>query len=110
VLDDLWNEDCKSWNDLKSLLICGGKGSKIVITTRAKLVAEITRPVSTYTLDGLSKDHSWSLFEKIAFKNRKETNNTKLGEIGREIVGKCQRVPLAIESIGIALYLEKKDG
>ena len=66
VLDDLWNEDCKSWNDLKSLLIRGGKGSKIIITTRAKLVAEITRPISTYTLDGLSKDHSWSLFEKIA--------------------------------------------
>ncbi|XP_075645815.1 putative disease resistance protein RGA3 [Castanea sativa] len=109
VLDDLWNEDCKSWNDLKSLLICGGKGSKIVITTRAKLVAEITRPVSTYTLEGLSKDHSWSLFEKIAFKNKKETNNTKLGEIAREIVGKCQGVPLAIESIGNALYLEKKD-
>ncbi|KAK9988444.1 hypothetical protein SO802_028683 [Lithocarpus litseifolius] len=39
-----------------------------------------------------------------------KTNNTKLGEIGREIVGKCQGVPLAKESIGNALYLEKKDG
>nr|XP_023892129.1 putative disease resistance protein RGA3 [Quercus suber] len=110
VLDDMWNENYKNWNDFKSLLIGGAKGSKIVITTRVKLVAEITRPVSTYALNGLSEDHSWSLFEKIAFRNRQETNNTKLVEIGREIVGKCQGVPLAIESIGNALYYEKKDG
>nr|XP_023926762.1 disease resistance protein RGA2-like [Quercus suber] len=109
VLDDMWNENCKNWNDFKSLLIGGAKGSKIVITTRVKLVAEITCPVSTYALNGLSEDHSWSLFEKIAFRNRQETNNTKLVEIGREIVGKCQGVPLAIESIGNALYREKKD-
>ncbi|KAK4591910.1 hypothetical protein RGQ29_016395 [Quercus rubra] len=110
VLDDMWNENYKNWNDFKSLLTGGAKGSKIVITTRVKLVAEITRPVSIYGLKGLSKDHSWSLFEKIAFRNRQETNNTKLVKIGREIVGKCQGVPLAIESIGNALYFEKKDG
>ena len=66
VLDDLWNENYKNWNDFKILLIGGAKGSKIVITTRVRLVAKITRPISTYALKGLSKDHSWSLFEKIA--------------------------------------------
>jgi hypothetical protein len=30
------------WDNLKSLLMGGAKGSKVVITTRAKLVAEIT--------------------------------------------------------------------
>ena len=110
VLDDLWNENYKNWNDFKSLLISGAKGSKIVITTRVRLVAKITRPVSTYALKGLSKDHSWSLFEQIAFRSRQETNNPKLVEIGREIVDKCQGVPLAIESIANALYFEKKDG
>ena len=108
VLDDMWNENYKIWNDFKSLLIDGAKGSKIVITTRVKLVAEITHPISIYGLKGLSKHHSWFLFEKIAFRNRQETNNTKLVEIGREIVGKCQGVPLAIKSIGNALYFEKK--
>ena len=58
VLDDLWNENYKNWNDFKSLLISGAKGSKIVITTRVRLAAKITRPVSTYALKGLSKDHS----------------------------------------------------
>ena len=72
------------------------------------MVAEITHPISIYGLKGLSKHHSWFLFEKIAFRNRQETNNTKLVEIGREIVGKCQGVPLAIKSIGNALYFEKK--
>ncbi|XP_065631049.1 putative disease resistance protein RGA3 isoform X2 [Quercus suber] len=110
VLDDLWNENYKNWNDFKSLLIGGAKGSKIVITTRVRLVAKITRPISTYALKGLSKNHSWSLFEKIAFRNRQETNNPKLVEIGREIVDKCQGVPLAIESIANALYFEKKEG
>ena len=89
VLDDMWNENYKNWNDFKSLLIGGAMGSKIVITTRVQLVADITRPVSIYDLKGLSKDHSWFLFEKIAFRNRQETNNSKLVEIGREIVDKC---------------------
>ncbi|KAF3947548.1 hypothetical protein CMV_026332 [Castanea mollissima] len=110
VLDDIWNENNKNWNDFKSLLIGGAKGSKILITTRVLLVAKITRPVSIYDLKGLSKDHSWFLFEKIAFRNRQETNDANLIEIGREIVDKCQGVPLAIESIGNALYFEKKDG
>ncbi|XP_075644420.1 putative disease resistance protein RGA3 [Castanea sativa] len=110
VLDDIWNENDKNWNDFKSLLIGGAKGSKILITTRVLLVAKITRPVSIYDLQGLSKDYSWFLFEKIAFRNRQETNNANLIEIGREIVDKCQGVPLAIESIGNALYFEKKDG
>ena len=110
VLDDMWNENYKNWNDFKSLLIGGAMGSKIVITTRVQLVADITCPVSIYDLKGLSKDHSWFLFEKIAFRNRQETNNSKLVEIGREIVDKCQGVPLAIESIGNALYFEKIDG
>ena len=74
------------------------------------MVAKITHPISTYALKGLSKDHSWSLFEKIAFRNRQETNIPKLVQIGREIVDKCQGVSLAIESIANALYFEKKDG
>ena len=50
----------------------GAKGSKIVITTRVQLVAEITSPVSIYTLKGLSEDESWSLFEQIAFRKGRD--------------------------------------
>jgi hypothetical protein len=109
VLDDVWNQNYNKWDNLKSLLMGGAKGSKIIITTRAKLVAETTSPVSIYTLKGLSEDQSWSLFEQIAFRKRQETNNPKLVEIGREILGKCQGVPLAIKSIGSVLHLEKTE-
>jgi hypothetical protein len=109
VLDDVWNQNHNKWDNLKSLLMGGAKGSRIIITTRAKLVAEITSPISVYTLNGLSEDQSWSLFEQIAFRKRQETNHPKLVEIGRKILGKCQGVPLAIKSIGSVLCLEKTE-
>ncbi|KAL4601062.1 hypothetical protein ACB092_11G244600 [Castanea dentata] len=107
VLDDLWNENCKNWNDFKSLLNNGAKGSRIIITTRDKSVVNITRADATYFLQGLSKEYSWSLFEKFAFEKSRDTKNPALVDYGREIVGKCQGVPLAIKSIGNVLYSKK---
>ncbi|KAK4591670.1 hypothetical protein RGQ29_016201 [Quercus rubra] len=107
VLDDLWNENCKNWNDFKSLLINGAKGSRIIITTRDKSVVNITRADATYFLEGLSEDHSWSVFEKFAFEKGQDTKNPTLVDYGREIVGKCQGVPLVLKSIGNVLYSKK---
>ena len=87
----------------------GAKGSKIVITTRMKLVVDITSPVAMYTLDGLSKVQSWSLFKQIAFRKGQETNNPRLVKIGREIVQNCQGVPLAIKSLGSVLRFEESE-
>uniref|UniRef100_A0A2N9I0S0 Uncharacterized protein n=1 Tax=Fagus sylvatica TaxID=28930 RepID=A0A2N9I0S0_FAGSY len=109
VLDDVWSENPHKWDNLKNLLMGGAKGSKIVITTRLKLVADIISPVAIYTLNGLSEDQSWSLFKQIAFRKGEETNNHRLVEIGREIVCKCQGVPLAIKSIGSVLRFEKTE-
>ncbi|KAF3955478.1 hypothetical protein CMV_019309 [Castanea mollissima] len=109
VLDDVWNESHDKWDNLKRLLKGGAEGSKIIMTTRSKLVAEITSPVSIYTLNGLSDDESWSLFEQIAFRKGQETNNRGLEEIGKEILVRCQGVPLAIKSIGRVLCLEKTE-
>ncbi|XP_075644427.1 putative disease resistance protein RGA1 [Castanea sativa] len=111
VLDDVWNEDPHKWESLKDLLIGGAKGSKIVITTRAGLVAEITCSVSIYTLKGLNVKQSWLLFKQITFRKGQGqgTNNPRLEEIGKEIVRKCQGVPLAIKSIGNVLRLEKTE-
>ncbi|KAL4601035.1 hypothetical protein ACB092_11G242600 [Castanea dentata] len=111
VLDDVWNEDPHQWEILKDLLVGGAKGSKIVITTRARLVAEITCSVSIYTLKGLNEKQSWLLFKQIAFRKGRGqgTNNPRLEEIGREIVHKCQGIPLAIKSIGNVLRLEKTE-
>ncbi|XP_065637858.1 putative disease resistance protein RGA4 [Quercus suber] len=100
VLDDIWTEDPENWRKLKCLLMGGSKGSKIIITTRIRLVAEITHTVSPCFLKGLSQEQSWVLFRQVAFKKGQEANNPKLMTIGREIVNMCQGVPLAIKSIG----------
>ena len=83
VLDDVWNKDLHIWERLKDLLVGGAKGSKIVITTRERLVAEITCPAPIYTLKGLNEQQSWLLFKQIAFRKGQGQgiNNPRLEEI-----------------------------
>ena len=109
VLDDVWNEDVQRWCNLKRLLIGGSKGSKVVITTQTKLVAEITDTISPYILQGLSKSQSWSLSKQMAFKKGLETVNPNLEEIGIDIVQKCYGVPLVIKAIERILYFKKTE-
>jgi Leucine-rich repeat (LRR) protein len=109
VLDDVWNENSNKWSDLEDLLVGGLRGSKVLVTTRNGKVANITRTASPYFLGGLSESNSWELFKKMAFKDGEEPKNPKLVEIGREIVKKCARVPLAIRSIGSLLSFENSE-
>ncbi|KAF2320290.1 hypothetical protein GH714_026772 [Hevea brasiliensis] len=103
VLDDVWNEDPAKWFRLKDLLVGGARGSRIIITSRLKRVAEITRSVSIYELQGLSEIESWSLFKQMAFR-RGQVPSPSHEAIGKEIVAKCAGVPLAIRAIGALLY------
>jgi Leucine-rich repeat (LRR) protein len=109
VLDDVWNENTNKWSDLKNLLVGGLRGSKVLVTTRNGKVADITRTVSPYFLGGLSDSNSWNLFKKMAFKDGEEPKNPKLVEIGKEIVRKCAKVPLAIRSVGSLLYFKNSE-
>ncbi|XP_031261861.1 putative disease resistance protein RGA3 isoform X2 [Pistacia vera] len=105
VLDDVWNEDRDKWLKLRELLMSGSPGSKIILTTRTQLVADVTGTIAkSYDLKGLPSDESWCLFKKMAFKQGQERENSKLVTIGKEIVTKCAGVPLAIRSIGSLLY------
>ncbi|KAM3741757.1 hypothetical protein ACB098_07G021000 [Castanea mollissima] len=109
ILDDVWNEDSENWCNLKRLLMGGPKGSKVVITTRTNMVAEITSTISPYVLEGLSRDQSWSLLKKMAFKKGQEIINSNLEAIGMDIIEKCQGVPLAIRTIGKVLFFKKTE-
>jgi hypothetical protein len=109
VLDDVWNDNSDDWSCLKNLLLSGLRGSKVLITTRSMKVAEITGTMSPYLLGGLSESNSWDLFMKMAFKDGEEPKNPNLVEIGREIIQKCARVPLAIRSIGSLLYFKNSE-
>ncbi|XP_050134583.1 putative disease resistance protein RGA3 [Malus sylvestris] len=100
VLDDMWNEDREKWLSLKYLLMGGGKGSRILITTRSEIVATTSDTAKPYTLRGLDEKKSWSLFKEMAFIDGKEPENSTIKEVGMEVARKCRGVPLAIRTIG----------
>ncbi|XP_030943684.1 putative disease resistance protein RGA1 [Quercus lobata] len=109
VMDDVWNEDEEKWCSLRTLLLGGSKGSKVLVTTRTELVADITSTVSPYFLKGLLENQSWSLFKQMTLGKKQEIVNPNLEAIGREIVEKCCGVPLAIKTIGRVLYFKKTE-
>uniref|UniRef100_A0A8R7V1A2 NB-ARC domain-containing protein n=1 Tax=Triticum urartu TaxID=4572 RepID=A0A8R7V1A2_TRIUA len=64
VLDDVWNEEKRMWEDELRLLLCsvGGPGSVIVVTCRSKQVASIMCTIKTHELTFLTGEDSWELF------------------------------------------------
>ncbi|KAJ9158831.1 hypothetical protein P3X46_024377 [Hevea brasiliensis] len=102
VLDDVWNEDCEKWDNLKKILLGGSSGSKILVTTRSKIVAQISSTEEPYLLEGLSPSKSWSLFLHVALRGQ-EPKDSKIKKIVEEIVKKCVGVPLAIKTIASLL-------
>ncbi|XP_043816282.1 putative disease resistance protein RGA1 isoform X1 [Manihot esculenta] len=104
ILDDVWSEDPRKWLELKTLLMGGANGSKIVVTTRSNRVAEIMGTVSPQNLSLLPHQDCLSLFFKCAFKEYEVKQNPNLTTIGEEIVRKCKGVPLAVITLGSLLY------
>ncbi|RVX04553.1 putative disease resistance RPP13-like protein 1 [Vitis vinifera] len=104
VLDDVWNEDSCDWDALRTPLIVGAKGSKIIVTTRSTNVAFAMHAVRTHCLGGLSSEDGWSLFKKLAFESGDSSGHPQLEAIGEKIVHKCQGLPLAIKAMGSLLH------
>ncbi|PRQ50600.1 putative P-loop containing nucleoside triphosphate hydrolase, leucine-rich repeat domain, L [Rosa chinensis] len=108
VLDDVWNQDYKKWEQLKLPLQNGAVGSKIIVTTRKEEVARMMgAPDNTINLKVLSDENCWSLFARIAFTNRNQDECKTLEPIGKEIVKKCKGLPLVAKTLG-GLMLCKK--
>ncbi|XP_021743838.1 putative disease resistance protein RGA3 [Chenopodium quinoa] len=103
VLDDVWSENCMKWTELKKFLILGGKGSRILVTSRSKKVAVCIGNYPIHVLPGLSEEDSWKLFKKISLGERQDEAVTGLVEIGKEIVRKCVNVPLSIKVVASLL-------
>nr|AAO37646.1 NBS-LRR resistance protein RGH2 [Manihot esculenta] len=108
VLDDVWNENREKWENLKRLLVGGSSGSKILITTRSKKVADISSTMAPHVLEGLSPDESWSLFLHVALEGQ-EPKHANVREMGKEILKKCRGVPLAIKTIASLLYAKNPE-
>uniref|UniRef100_A0A0D9XAE9 NB-ARC domain-containing protein n=1 Tax=Leersia perrieri TaxID=77586 RepID=A0A0D9XAE9_9ORYZ len=101
VLDDVWNEDEKKWeDDLRPLLnSVGGPGSVMIVTTRSKRVASIMGTLGPHELQCLNEDASWEVFSKRAFA-KQVREQVELVAIGRRIVKKCRGLPLALKTMG----------
>ncbi|XP_017412856.1 disease resistance protein RGA2-like [Vigna angularis] len=113
VLDDVWSEDPARWHELKEIIDVDVEGSKVLLTTRSHAVAAImhTKSSNLYLLGCLSEEDSLSLFVKFAFDDGEEKKHPELLEIGKEIVGKCGGLPLAVKTVGSSLFsmFDKKE-
>nr|CAN74331.1 hypothetical protein VITISV_010084 [Vitis vinifera] len=110
VLDDLWNEKYDQWDSLRSPLLEGAPGSKILVTTRNKNVATMMGgDKNFYELKHLSDNDCWELFKRHAFENRNTNEHPDLALIGREIVKKCGGLPLAAKALGGLLRHEHRE-
>ncbi|EMS51339.1 Disease resistance protein RGA2 [Triticum urartu] len=93
VLDDVWDEDKRMWEDELKPLLCsvGGPGSVIV----------------PHELVFLSEEDSWELFSNKAFSNGVD-DQPVLVAIERRIVNKCGGLPLALKTMGGLLSSKEK--
>ncbi|KAL5548779.1 hypothetical protein UlMin_004010 [Ulmus minor] len=104
VLDDVWNESRQLWNNLKSAFKHGGRGSKIIVTTRSKQVASTMGNVAMHELQLVSDEDCWHIFAKDVFDDVDFDAHSELKTIGMEIVKKCKGLPLAVKSMAGVLH------
>ncbi|MED6186120.1 hypothetical protein PIB30_063771 [Stylosanthes scabra] len=100
VLDDVWNESYDDWNMLLKPFQKGVKGSKILITTRSKKVASLVETVSPHELRSLSDEDCWLVFSKHARLSTTSMENPTLIKVGKDIIKKCDGLPLAVQALG----------
>ncbi|KAH0717693.1 hypothetical protein KY285_013724 [Solanum tuberosum] len=106
VLDDIWTtEACdlivRSFPD-------NGKSSRLLLTCRSKEVAlHADAHTTLYEHKVLSEEESWELFLKKAVAEDREFPHDLVG-VGKEILEKCDGLPLAITVIGGLLARKKK--
>ncbi|EOY20017.1 LRR and NB-ARC domains-containing disease resistance protein, putative [Theobroma cacao] len=106
VLDDVWTENFRDWEILKSPLLSGARGSKILVTTRNQNVAIIACSTS-HLLPLLGVNECWAIFARYAFVDRSKSEIERLEDIGKRIVLKCGGLPLAVKAIAGVLRLKR---
>uniref|UniRef100_J3MQG2 NB-ARC domain-containing protein n=1 Tax=Oryza brachyantha TaxID=4533 RepID=J3MQG2_ORYBR len=108
VLDDVWCTDV--WMDLAGTVGSSSNENKVIITTRIKEVASLASEDQVLELKKLNEADSWCLFCRWAFKNNMDRAcPPELEPLGREIVGKCDGLPLAVVVVGNMLSFKKQD-
>ncbi|KAI8537634.1 hypothetical protein RHMOL_Rhmol09G0039500 [Rhododendron molle] len=115
VLDDVW--DKKAWPSLMRAFPNENNGSRVIMTTRNKVVAEASNErTCVHELPFLNDEESWELFCSKAFPNYdNEVGDEKsrcppcLENLAREMASKCRGLPLAIVVLGGLLRRKDPD-
>ncbi|XP_023755922.1 putative late blight resistance protein homolog R1B-16 [Lactuca sativa] len=93
VLDDIW--DFKAWNDLQIYFPDDKVGSRVVFTSRdIDISLHVGAARASHVLRLRTTDESWDIFQMNVF--RSGICPSYLEPTGREIVRKCEGLPLAI--------------
>ena len=108
VFDDVWIEDDVLWEPFGLALQNAAQGSRILVTTRKRKVAEVMRSAKMIDLEELSDDDCWSIFSTIAFSDRDSEQRKDLEEIGRKISDKCKGLPLAARTLGSLMRFKSR--
>ncbi|KAF2301109.1 hypothetical protein GH714_020147 [Hevea brasiliensis] len=106
VLDDVWTEDARKWENLMHSFKCGERGSRILITTRKENVATrigcTDTPNRTIVHGGIGQ-----CLVKLHFLETTSIECERVEDIGRKIVKKCKGLPLAAKTLGGLLRFRK---
>jgi Leucine-rich repeat (LRR) protein len=106
VLDDVWNNDNitiaieqENWQKLLAPLKDGAKGSKILLTTRSCMVAEMLQSSYIIYLEALLVNDCWSLIKSSMFDETSQNINSQLENIGKKIAETLCGLPLAAKFV-----------
>ncbi|CAD5182894.1 unnamed protein product, partial [Musa acuminata subsp. malaccensis] len=98
VLDDVWNEDSLKWEIFCAPLRSAVPGSKILVTTRSKKIAEMVgNPIP---LDCLDDTSHWEFFKQCAFGSEYAGEFPHLEAIAKKIEGGLKGLPLVARIVG----------
>ncbi|KAL6613910.1 hypothetical protein ACP70R_036180 [Stipagrostis hirtigluma subsp. patula] len=107
ILDDVWDDKEKSmwenterWTKLLAPLQNGKQESRIIVTTRMKMVADMLRTRIPMMLGGLGAEEHWLLLKKCALGSENSREHPHLQEIGKKIAFMLKGSPLAAKVIG----------
>ncbi|XVE80873.1 hypothetical protein DITRI_Ditri15bG0016000 [Diplodiscus trichospermus] len=102
ALDDVWDEEFRTWEDLKDSLVGINKNirSSILVTTPSANIAIVrdTPQENRYLLMPLGEEECFEVIRNRAFPN--SSISSELEAIGRDIACKCGGVPLVANVIG----------
>ncbi|KAL8544518.1 hypothetical protein ACS0TY_004911 [Phlomoides rotata] len=99
VLDDVW--DNQHWESLTRAFPVEDKGSVLLLTSRSKDI--LSRGGFVHYMKKLDPEESWELFLQKALSGNTKTGSKfpqELKKIGKEILKKCDGLPLAITVVG----------